>query len=82
MRSGEAHAEKVVDPDNTKVRKYKEGDYFGELALMNNTPRAATVIADTDCTCLALDKDNFQRLLTPIEEVLKENMSIYEQDAE
>lgn len=80
LQAGEAHAEKQIEPDATKTRKYIPGGYFGELALMNDAPRAASVFADTDCTCLALDKYHFLRLLSPIEEVFKQNMIYYEQD--
>lgn len=31
--------------DGTEVMQYGRGDYFGELALIRNEPRAATVTA-------------------------------------
>ena len=30
----------------SKVKEYQPGDYFGELALINNEPRAASVKAE------------------------------------
>lgn len=45
---GEAKATKDEKPD-VALMKYKHGDYFGELALLRNEPRAANVIAVTDC---------------------------------
>jgi len=34
---------------------YREGDFFGELSILNNAPRAASVEAFTDCQLLALE---------------------------
>ena len=33
------------DLDQKCVLSYKSGDYFGELALLNNNPRAASIFA-------------------------------------
>ncbi|RLV93615.1 cAMP-dependent protein kinase regulatory subunit [Spathaspora sp. JA1] len=49
--------------NDTKVSSSGEGSSFGELALMYNAPRAATVIAATDVTCWALDRLTFRRIL-------------------
>lgn len=54
------------------VMNYKKGDYFGELALINNKPRAATVTADSDVKCVTLDRGSFKRLLGPLDAILKE----------
>ncbi len=42
---GEACAQKLLEGVNKNVMDYKSGDYFGELALLNNQPRAASIYA-------------------------------------
>jgi monovalent cation:H+ antiporter, CPA1 family len=39
------------------------GDFFGEMALINDKPRNADVVADTYCDLLVLPKKDFQKLL-------------------
>jgi cGMP-dependent protein kinase len=41
----------------------KAGQSFGEHALMNNSPRNNTVIADTDCRLWALRRQVFKKIL-------------------
>jgi CRP/FNR family transcriptional regulator, cyclic AMP receptor protein len=39
------------------------GDYFGELALIDDSPRSATIVADTDLRCWGLTSWEFRPLV-------------------
>jgi len=39
------------------------GAYFGEMALLDGGPRSATVVAETESTCLRLGRNAFLRFL-------------------
>jgi len=45
------------------LQTLEPGDFFGEMALIHNAPRAATVTAKTDLVVLELDKDAFDKVL-------------------
>lgn len=81
LESGEAFATKVLEAgkEATKTLDYAKSSYFGELALLKGAPRAANVIAKTDCVCLTLDRHSFKRLLGPLDEILKRNSEVYAQ---
>ena len=49
--------------DEKMVLACGKGDSFGELALMYNAPRAATVRAKTDCVLFAVDRITFKFIL-------------------
>lgn len=60
------------------VFEFQPNDYFGELALIRNTPRAATVVAKGSLKTCSIDRETFKRLLGPLELVLARNVSRYE----
>ena len=62
-----------------KVGCYTRGDYFGELALLNSAPRAATVRAspDTELHVITLDEKAFTRLLGPVRDIMARNAETY-----
>jgi signal transduction histidine kinase len=61
---GEAEVSKVVNNSESRLLKtLGPGDFFGEMALIHNAPRAATVAAKTPLVVLELNKDNFDRVL-------------------
>jgi signal transduction histidine kinase len=62
----EGDVEVTKNVNNNEERLLKTlgpGDFFGEMALIHNAPRAATVIAKTPLTTLELDKAGFDRVL-------------------
>jgi len=57
----------VVYPSATadfELARLGPGDFFGEMALLNDKPRSATVRALTPVDALVLDKDDFRRVVT------------------
>ena len=42
---------------------YNEGMAFGELALLYNAPRAASIKAETDVTLFTLDRSTFNHIV-------------------
>ena len=47
----------------TFLKEYHPGEGFGELALLYNAPRAATIKAKTDYTTWKLDRDTFNNIV-------------------
>jgi len=72
MISGEVEITKqltlVLDEDTPKERvmirlKAEDGVYFGEMSLLENDTRSATVTASTDCQLLELYQQDFLELI-------------------
>eukprot|EP00397_Hematodinium_sp_SG-2012_P013583 GEMP01013799.1.p1 GENE.GEMP01013799.1~~GEMP01013799.1.p1 ORF type:complete len:484 (+),score=133.47 GEMP01013799.1:337-1788(+) len=57
------------DSNQQKVMEAKRGSVFGELALMYDAPRQATVIATQASSLLALDRRTFKRFLMGAEDI-------------
>lgn len=54
------------------------GDFFGELALIHDDVRQATVTAMRKTKLLVLDRATFKRLLGPMQEHLRKRADLYE----
>lgn len=63
----------ILKKDQGVINHLKAHDYFGEIALLNDLPRQATVTATKRTKVATLGKSGFQRLLGPAVEVLKLN---------
>jgi len=57
--SGEAEVKK----DGAVIARIGPGDFFGEIALLDNGPRTATVTARTALRCFVLSPRQFQDVL-------------------
>jgi MFS family permease len=59
-----ADGEVDVTVGGAHVKRLGRGDCFGEIALIRNAPRMATVTARSDCRLDVLDKDSFVTVVT------------------
>ncbi|KAF6100695.1 protein kinase cAMP-dependent type II regulatory subunit alpha [Phyllostomus discolor] len=62
-----------------EIARCHKGQYFGELALVTNKPRAASAYAVGDVKCLVMDVQAFERLLGPCMDIMKRNISHYQE---
>lgn len=51
------------DAERVKVAELRADDFFGEMALISNEPRSATVIAEGLTELFVLEKNNFEKIL-------------------
>merc|ERR1711936_1320973 len=79
VESGTLVVLKGIDGDEKEVNELHQGEYFGELGLVNHMPRAATVAARDGVRVAFLDVTAFERLLGPCMDIMKRNMEEYEE---
>jgi CRP/FNR family transcriptional regulator, cyclic AMP receptor protein len=53
----------VVEQDGSQLRELGEGDFFGEISLIDGQPRTATITATDEVSTLTLGREQFQRLI-------------------
>lgn len=63
VQSGSVKLTKIVKDVENIIGVVKEGDFFGEMAVLDDAPRSASAIANKDCALMELHKTNFESLL-------------------
>jgi hypothetical protein len=53
----------LLNSDDTPLTVFREGEFFGEMALLFHQPRNASVRATTYCDLYVLDKEGFDRVV-------------------
>ncbi|MBI5695612.1 MAG: cyclic nucleotide-binding domain-containing protein [Nitrospirae bacterium] len=65
IEEGEVRISKFVpNMGEEALAVLKSGQFFGEMSLIDGSPRSATAIANTEVTCLVIDKADLDNLLT------------------
>ncbi len=65
ITSGEVRISQKSDPNNEEALiVLKKGDLFGEMGLLEDLPRSATVISHTNVVILEIKRDSFLEFLS------------------
>lgn len=64
IQSGTVQLTKCINEANKNLDILKPGEFFGEMAILDNTPRSATCVAKGHVECLEFNKANFEMLIT------------------
>jgi HlyB family type I secretion system ABC transporter len=81
IEKGRARAFAGVNGRERNLAFYREGDFFGELSILNGAPRAASVEASTDCQLLALEPESVLELrnrFPEFDKLLSERLALYQ----
>lgn len=64
IQSGRVQLVKCVNGTKKNLDILKPGEFFGEMAILDNSPRSATCMAAGNVKCLEFNKENFELLIT------------------
>ena len=64
IQSGQVQLVKCVNGTKKNLDILKPGEFFGEMAILDNSPRSATCMAIGPVECLEFNKENFTLLIT------------------
>ncbi|MDR2542707.1 MAG: cyclic nucleotide-binding domain-containing protein [Treponema sp.] len=76
IQSGAVKISKILNNQEVVLAILNKGDIFGEMALLENKPRAATAEIYEDSTLLAINQENFSKLITEMPEMVVRLTSI------
>lgn len=60
IHRGKVQISKRIGETNEEIQILGEGEFVGEMSLINSAPRSATAIALEDCELISMDKESFE----------------------
>jgi hypothetical protein len=60
IHRGKVQISKKIGETNEEIQILGEGEFVGEMALINSAQRSATAIALEDCELISMDKESFE----------------------
>ncbi|MEO8439409.1 MAG: peptidase domain-containing ABC transporter [Spartobacteria bacterium] len=85
LEKGRARAFHSNNGTQQNLAFYRDGDFFGELSILNGSPRAASVEAFSDCRLLALEPEavrDLKRRYPEFGKLMEERLAQYEAKTE
>ncbi|MBA2433133.1 MAG: peptidase domain-containing ABC transporter [Chthoniobacterales bacterium] len=85
LEKGRARAFAGTDGPQRNLAFYRDGDFFGELSILNGSPRAASVEAHSDCRLLALEPEavrDLKRQYPEFGRLMEERLAQYQAKTE
>ena len=85
LEKGRARAFHSDNGTEHNLAFYRDGDFFGELSILNGSPRAASVEAFSDCRLLALEPDavrDLKRRYPEFGRLMEERLAQYQAKTE
>ena len=73
--------EAAEDDEEEEIMQLEEHSYFGERALLDNAPRAASVRAITPLQCMCVERATFEKLLGPLQAIIDADRQRREREA-
>jgi CRP/FNR family cyclic AMP-dependent transcriptional regulator len=61
IQDGRVRVTRMIGNEDIQLAELKEGDFFGEMAIIDREVRSATVFAVGEVRLLSIDKNNFLR---------------------
>jgi len=71
IKSGKVKVSHKVSGSEETMAELEAGAFFGEMALLNDEKRQATVTAGENCECLMLDRAAFDECLGPLKDIME-----------
>lgn len=63
IKTGNVQIVKCITGQNKNLDILRKGEFFGEMAILDKSPRTATCVAHTDVSLLEFNKENFTSLV-------------------